>query len=47
MASTQASKGADMAMKPPSLKWTEEDMIFNWLSFRDTGGKGCQLALLL
>lgn len=41
MASTQASKGAGMAMKPPSLKWTEEDilLIVNWLSFRDTGGE--------
>lgn len=41
MASTQASKGAGMAMKPPSLKWTEEEiqLIVNWLSFRDTGGK--------
>ena len=28
-------------MKPPSLKWTEEEiqLIVNWLSFRDTGGK--------
>lgn len=41
MASTQASKRAGMAMKPPSLKWTEEDilLIVNSLSFRDKGGE--------
>lgn len=28
-------------MKPPSLKWTEEEiqLVVNWLSFRDTGGE--------
>lgn len=41
MASTQASKRAGMAMKPPSLKWTKENilLIVNWLSFQDTGGE--------
>lgn len=41
MASTQASQRVSIAMKPPSLKWTEEEtqLIVNWLSFRDADGK--------
>lgn len=41
MASTQASRRVDVVIKPPSLKWTEEEiqLIVNWLGFRDNDGK--------